>query len=201
MNIISIEQEAVDCFNNMEMTISWGGYAELDENWHRSDMCSAFSRIYFIKDGGGIVECNGEETILKPGYMYIIPIGVTFSYRCPDRMTQIFFHVNMSKGAGGDFLYNYKNVKEIYVGEKLVDEAERAASAETYFDIMSAKKLLYKCVGMCLENDGTDSLTPYKSPFVSDVIKYININLSINLKAEEIAEHFFCFAKYTLPPI
>ncbi len=190
MNIIPIKQEISDGFNNMEMTISWGGCADLDNNWKSKEISSAFSRIYFIKDGEGLLKCKGKEIVLRAGYMYLIPIGLKFAYSCNDKMTQIFFHINMHKGVGGDFLRSCGEIKEIYVGDKMIDMVEKSVSADTYFDIMRIKKILYESIDMCLENEEGDSLMPHNSPFVSEVIKYININLSIKLKAEDIAAHF-----------
>ncbi len=191
MNIILLKQEVSDGFSNMEMTISWGGYAELDSQWCSNDITSAFSRLYFIKDGEGLLQYKDKEIKLRPGYMYLIPIGLKFSYSCDDKMTQIYFHINMHKGTGGDFLRCLNGIKEVYAGSEMINKAERfIMSADNYSDIIKLKELLYKCVDMCMEDEKTDSIIPHRSPFVSEVIKYINIHLSMKLRAEDIAEHF-----------
>ena len=73
----------------------------------------------------------------------------------------------------------------------MINKAERfIISADNYSDIIKLKELLYKCVDMCMEDEKTDSIIPHRSPFVSEVIKYINIHLSMKLRGEDIAEHF-----------
>lgn len=190
MNLIPIKQEITNGFNNTEITISWGGYAELDESWRHNDVCSSFSRVYFIKDGCGTVSCGDTEIRLKAGYMYLIPIGLKFSYCCDSKMTQIFFHINMHKGVEGDLLRCCDEVREVYVGDDMIKAAQEAISSETFFDVVKVKELLYRGINMCLKRDETDSLLPRHSSFIDDVIKYINVHLSMKLKAEDIAEHF-----------
>ena len=190
MNLIPIKQETTNGFNNAEITISWGGYAELDNLWRHDDVCSSFSRVYFIKDGEGILRYGNCEIKMKSGYAYLIPIGLKFSYECDEKMTQIFFHINMHKGVNGDLLRCCGKIKEVYVGKEIIAVAESIVSAETYFDIINAKKLLYKCISMCLADERTESLMPHHSSFIDDELKYINANLSMKLKSEEIAEHF-----------
>lgn len=190
MNVVPIKQELSDGFNNTEITVSWGGYAEADNSWCAKNVCSSFSRIYYIKDGGGALYCKGKKITMKPGYMYLIPIGLKFSYECDESMTQIFYHINMHKGGGSDFLRGLNEIRELFVGDSVTEKAERYISAEAYADIIGLKQLLYECVCNCLEGEMQESLHPHRSELVSEVIKYININLSMKLRAESIAEYF-----------
>ena len=191
MNLIPIKQEITDGFNSTEITISWGGYAEVDSaGWRHNDVCSSFSRVYFIKDGCGNIRYGDTNIKLRAGYMYLIPIGLKFSYSCDDKMTQIFFHINMYNGVRGDLLRCCDCVKEAYAGDEMIDTAQKAILSETFFDVIEIKKLLYTGIRMCLEKDDTDRLLPRHSVFVGDVIKYVNANLSMKLRTEDIAERF-----------
>lgn len=190
MNIIPIKQEMSDGFNNTEITVSWGGYAEADAAWYGKNVCASFSRIYYIKDGSANLHCRNKKITMKSGYMYLIPIGLKFSHECPDKMTQVFFHINMHKGGSGDFLRNVNEIKEIYVGDEIIKQAEEYISSETYADIVGIKRFLYESVMKFIEDEHSESLLPHRSELIGEVLKYVNINLSMKLRTEDIAEHF-----------
>lgn len=41
-----------------------------------------------------------------------------------------------------------------------------------------------------IEDEHSESLLPHRSELIGEVLKYVNINLSMKLRTEDIAEHF-----------
>ena len=56
------------------------------------NVCSPYSRLYFISHGGGILALRGREIPLREGCVYLIPAGLLYNYRCDASMEQLYFH-------------------------------------------------------------------------------------------------------------
>ena len=94
-----------------------------DPEWQAENVCSPFSRLYFILKGEGLAH-RGEQTLrLREGHIYLIPAGLNFSYSCTDYMEQLFFHVNVNGRNGMDFFRGCSDILE-KEGE---DERDRLA--------------------------------------------------------------------------
>ena len=49
------------------------------ENWVFRDICVGFSRLYYIIDGEGYYEENGQRVRLKKNHLYLTPVKTRFS--------------------------------------------------------------------------------------------------------------------------
>lgn len=89
-----------------DMEVAESGMAVVGTDWNCCAASAPFSRIYYILEGEGeLLVPDGAGTkrlILQPGHCYLIPTGLVFDYRCPRRMKQLFFHVNVSLLSGLD---------------------------------------------------------------------------------------------------
>jgi AraC family transcriptional regulator len=65
----------------------------LDNTWNYSDITSPFYRLYYISDGNGKIEIDGQEKILKKGNMYLVPSYTLANYRCEHSMEQTYMHI------------------------------------------------------------------------------------------------------------
>lgn len=65
----------------------------LDNTWNYSDITSPFYRLYYISDGSGKIEIDGQEKILKKGNMYLVPSYTLANYRCEHSMEQTYMHI------------------------------------------------------------------------------------------------------------
>ena len=54
-------------------------------------VCSPFSRIYYIVDGGHPDRKRSENCPEKKGSVWLVPAGMTFGYFCESSMEQLFF--------------------------------------------------------------------------------------------------------------
>ncbi|MBQ3556281.1 MAG: helix-turn-helix domain-containing protein [Oscillospiraceae bacterium] len=65
------------------------------DDWVYRDVSEGFSRLYYIIDGEGYYEEDGQVTRLKKGYLYLTPIKRTYSlYENPqDKLLHTYSHV------------------------------------------------------------------------------------------------------------
>ena len=53
------------------------GEACCRENWNYKNICSPFTRIYYVTKGYAQIELPDKKQDLHPGLMYIIPVSYT----------------------------------------------------------------------------------------------------------------------------
>ena len=65
------------------------------DNWVFRDICVGFSRLYYIIDGTGYYEENGQRIRLKKNHIYLTPVKTCFSlYDDPkDKLLHTYCHV------------------------------------------------------------------------------------------------------------
>lgn len=98
-------EEMMRKLNGLRFEVLDSGYAKVTvKEWRRKEVCSPFSRLYYIIEGAGEVQASGRSTVLRPGYSYLIPAGMTYDYECRSAMTQVFFHINLTRPDGLDLL-------------------------------------------------------------------------------------------------
>ena len=59
--------------------------------------------------------------VLRPGRIYLLPAGLDLSYCCPERMTQLYFHITARTQDGYDLFSRLGRMLE------LPSEADAAA--------------------------------------------------------------------------
>ena len=89
------------------------GYARLDSTWNMRDVCSPYTRLYYVYDGEGWVNSPSGEHKLRAGRMYLIPSGLKFDYRCDNRLDKLYMHVVLEMPDGFDMLGSFGDVLEM----------------------------------------------------------------------------------------
>ena len=69
------------------------GLAEHQGDWNWKDVCSPFTRIYYVKEGGARVHFRDKVCELTPGNLYIIPAYTMHTYECHGLFTHYYLHV------------------------------------------------------------------------------------------------------------
>lgn len=101
MSILNNSQ-VVNCANMLHLTVSDSGYAQVGPEWNRWDVCSPYTRIYYVHRGCGEAICGDVRTPLLPEHIYLIPIGYHYDYSCTDRFDHLYFHVSIPQATGLD---------------------------------------------------------------------------------------------------
>ena len=87
--------------NNIRIELYETGFADLDSEWRQQDVCSPFSRLYYVISGKGFLRIHSEKEAeeelheLKPGYVYLIPNGCSYDYFCDDKLEKVYMHINV----------------------------------------------------------------------------------------------------------
>ena len=83
-------QIPIESINLMMLNV---GIAHHNGDWNWKDVCSPFTRIFFVIEGNALVHLEEKTVALRPGYLYIIPAYTTHSYECQGQFTLYYLHV------------------------------------------------------------------------------------------------------------
>lgn len=185
------EQRGLD---KLEIEISRSGYAHLDKMWNRTNVEDPFSRLYYIKNGTGHLKCNGKTISLKAGMVYLIPAGTEFSYWCEEdeELEKVYFHISLVSVEHYDLFTQVSGIFSLPINEVGAEEVFASYGKDRYWNMMQIKTILYRTVTCFFEECGMKrtSVKTY-SETVRRAMRYIQRNLSIRLKTEEVARNLF----------
>lgn len=172
---------------NIKLECSEFTFVELKTNWNYQNVVSPFIRIYVPTEGQGKVYSKGKEYVVKKGRVTIIPTMTKFSCKCENSLNKFYAHVNV---LGRDELDLFSFANEIIELEE--DYSDELLALYNQKDVLSAVKikvLLFEilCNAFSKKNYKFREAKPYSS-VVYNAIKYINNNLTANLKICEIAK-------------
>ena len=69
------------------------GLAHHNADWNWQQVCSPFTRIYYVKEGGARIHFEDKCYELTPGNLYIIPAYTLHSCECHGLFTHYYLHV------------------------------------------------------------------------------------------------------------
>lgn len=102
------------------------GRKRCDSAWDYTDVCSPFTRIYYIIDGTANIETPNASITLRPGHLYIIPAFTPHDCHCPDSFEHIYIHL-YNEGAAY-ILEDWDFPKEITASDSDIAHIERLMS-------------------------------------------------------------------------
>lgn len=191
---IYMNSEFNKSFNSMRFEINESGIAHLDASWtsningKRDEIIKSLFTFYYIIDGNGFVEAEGETIELKSGHMYIIPPFYGVKYYCCDKMTQLYILVQIDFESTFSILPNLIGQSE--VGSDYINSMKKAYERCLLKDVLFIKQQLISDLLRCYENT---SFLKSKINMLSEdtrrIIKYIEENLSVQLRAADIGKH------------
>ncbi len=110
------------------------GEARCKSNWNYKQVCSPFTRIYYVPHGHAQIEISGKTMDLRPGHLYIIPPFTLHNNICKEEFHHFYIHI-----------YN-ESAHDILEDWNLPFEIQ--ATDRTAYDI---KRLYELCPGMELQ--------------------------------------------------
>ncbi len=180
-------------FNHMELELLDSGYALLDTRWTQREVCSPYSRLYYILSGEGILEDTaGRELRMTPGKLYFVPSGMTFHYRCERALEKVYFHLTVRGADRYDLLAGRSEFAafpcpELAAGSflSLYRGGDSVAAAQL-------QAILWRDVAAILSALPVPSTASVVyTALVRRAIGYIRAHLSNNLRTEDIASALF----------
>ncbi len=178
--------------NALSMLISDSAYAVLDRDWDNRGACSPYSRLYLVESGEGILEAGEQRIVMRPGWVYLIPLGLKFSYSCEGKLTKLYFHINLPKPNGYDLFRGFGKIAELPLEAGMLEQMLLLYRRGSQGDLVLLKQRLYGIVGQFLASWNA-ALVPMEdySHHVRDTIEYIQENLSARLDVETLAQRLF----------
>ena len=74
------------------------GEAYCQADWNYKDICSPFTRMYYVTEGHAQIILPDKTQDLRPGFMYIIPAFTPHSYVCREEFSHYYIHIYNESG-------------------------------------------------------------------------------------------------------
>ena len=175
--------------NDLNMEILEVDKIELEDWWNETGICSPYTRIYIPTKGTGYIQFGTNKITMVPGYIYVIPAGVTFSYWREDGFTKIYYHISLRRKDGYDF---FENTKDFFIFS-LNDGFEDIASCfpiDSVSKVINTKSILYSIIHRCFEEFGELNIDKF-SDRIGEAIKYISNHICSGLNVEKLADELY----------
>lgn len=175
--------------NSLNMEILEVDKIELEDWWSENGICSPYTRIYIPTRGTGYVRIGVNKITLTPGYVYVIPAGVTFSYWREDGFEKIYYHISLRRTGGYDFLENTKDIFVFSLDDR-IKEIFNCFPIDSVSKVTKTKSILFSIVNRCFEECGDLDIDKY-SDRICEAIAYITKHLHSGLNVEKLADELF----------
>lgn len=175
--------------NKISLEILESGFVDAGTDWIGKNICSPFSRVYYIESGEGIIKYKNVKITMKPGNIYLIPAGLKYSFWCENSLRKAYFHINVFKPDGYDLFMGAKKCCEVKSTKTDIARVIEAYKGTDIKDVMAIKYEMYNAVARFLPQLDIESISHATySGTVQKAIDYIQLNLSNNLTLVEIAD-------------
>ena len=167
-------------------------YGDLDPEWDIEILRAAFTRIYFITEGEGILKIGNECIPLLPNNIYLVPSGLTFSGFCPGALKKIYVHLTVTGPDGSDLLSGLDRCVVLPDRGDTVNEALRLCKNVSIDSVLKFKLMLYEIINDALKSHSlNDNRLRKFSMETAAALEYIDGHLSASLTIGEIASALF----------
>lgn len=129
-------------FNRLNLHILESGLFQGDSSWIHKDIVSPFNRIYWMMEGEGVLTFGGQSMKLLPHRAYLVPTGLTCSYRCPDKLTKFYLHATVRLSGHEDLFSRFGCCLELSWPRERTDEMVRLAESTSLADTLRCKSLI-----------------------------------------------------------
>ena len=99
------------------------GEAHCQGDWNYRQVCSPFTRIYYVTQGQAQVELPDRVQELRPGYLYIVPAFTPHSCICSGAFSHYYIHIYNE--SDDDLFGDWLLPVEIEADERVAGEVKR----------------------------------------------------------------------------
>lgn len=175
--------------NRLNIQVLDMAYAKLDKRWRNGGFYTTFTRIYMVRSGSAMIRCEGQEVLLLPGNIYIIPAGVMFEFCCDGEMEKFFYHINVPRYNQYDIFDGCKKCIILHNRAKEIEKTVAYCQENTVSAAIALKEQLYRLVLQAIRAGGIEpgDIENYSNP-IKIAVSYIHSQLNANLTIEAIAQ-------------
>lgn len=175
--------------NKLNMDIWEMAYAKIDKDWKSQPTKSSFTRIYMMLDGEAVIKSSKKKLHMKPGNVYIIPAGMSFSYYCDVFAEKIYMHISVLLPNNYDIFNDFHDFIVIEKQYNEIQAINTLINSGTVLGALKIKTYIYQIISECLAGYNRE-LHSY-SDTVSSAVAYIEENLHSGLSVDTIADAVF----------
>lgn len=180
-----------ELFEEPQLRLLRFGNAKVDRSWRGEIICSAFSRLYYVKKSSFYLVMNGQRIDFTEGGWYLVPANSSYKFGCDGESEHLFFHFTLTGRSDSDIFGDQKNVLLLSdCGDEGRELAEFVQSI-TAISSLSAKSTVLGVLLKFIKKYDINISDDKYSPCVIKAMEYIKNNLSENLTISEIANGIF----------
>lgn len=189
---IQYNHPVINLANQLNINIIAGGYAVTDPSWIGRNVCSPYTRLYYIDAGSGYLRYGNTEIMLRPGYVYLIPAGLLFNYGCEKSVCQLYFHINIFTPNGFDLLRQAHSCAYMAMPLEKIKQIKAYFQGSELTDAFMLKQEIYRSTSLLIQKLGLEKPEDFSySPEILSSVAYIRKNLSAQLNTAELARRLF----------
>lgn len=184
---INKNSQLMNRMRQLQIEVLESGHAFLDPSWNFENIFSPFSRLYYIKDGDGLVEFCGHKMPFRPGYAYLLPAGLAYSCKCAGTMEKWYFHIHIRMPNGFDLFQGCEECYEMKICQEDMESLSTLYESSDLEDVFYLQALLQKTAAGLIQLAGMKELHNY-SLLLQNVFACTEERLSSSLTVEELAQ-------------
>lgn len=162
-------------------------YFHGDQRWNFQGTIHPYDTVYFVIGGNGHIRLNGVVTDMLPGYVYLIPPHLHHDIWCDTHVEKVYVDVHVELLPGYDVFSDTQVVLSQYIGEERCQQMRKLCSGGIRDRLLLRSKLEDALAGfVVMEPQEVSAKTAAFLPMIT----YIQQNLSVRLRRDELAERF-----------
>ncbi len=143
--------------NMVRIEVMEAGLADLGKDWRNNDVCSPYSRLYYVISGRGYLRTRGGDIhSLSQGYVYLIPNGLSYDYFCEDRLEKAYFHINVLLQDRLELFYGCRDYYEMPVEAAVVERMKSWVVSDRPEDLFHIQGEIYHAVAAFMKMAGVE---------------------------------------------
>lgn len=173
--------------NRFPMQVLSLAHCCLDSSWQSANSRAHFTRIYLPISGEGKVCCEGQELLLTPGNIYLIPADTQYAYRCDDSLEKLFIHIVIPRYDRNDLFHGHKAPIVFPDLEGCLPRLQRHLG-DSFADSLQIRACLLSIVAQAMAvSDLPDPGKNRCSALTENALAYIESHLSARLSSETVS--------------
>lgn len=178
------------------------------QKWREIDYTPQYSKIYYILEGEGRLVIDGVEYLPQPGQLCIMPANVLQSYEPINNNEYLKYWTHFTCESGERSIFDIIKVPYL-IDVKNHDTHKRLKTIfkdmikhhkyKTFTSDLLLESYIRELIAIYLQETGLDNIDIHSSKDSqrqSEIIRYINDNISKKISVDEIAHEVYLHPNY-----
>lgn len=191
----------INQLSNLQLNMSVAAYTTVPQSWRELNFTPDFNRFYYIMDGEGCIEIEGEEFYPLPGQLVLLPSGIVQSYSTISEFTYTKYWCHFTATVGDVNLFHMLKLSRVIDVDdslklsQLMQDLVKYHTSQEITALLRVKSILLELICYFIEHSqsklvhfcGSVSLEK-----VNALLEYIEQHIHQNITVNELAKlvHF-----------